>query len=670
MNNKIFPFGKWLCAEEYAAYKPIDVFLAQKAKEKIELPDALKNVRMLAKKTFNVKDISGGYKIRITGDDYYKLYINGALVGQGPAQGYHFCYYWNEFDVSEHLKVGENEIVVDVYYSGLINRVYNSGDRRIGFVAELYSDDEIYLYSDTDWECSVMQNISNKHIIGYDTMFSEDHDASDRFNASHFVEGTSDHIFSDLPAKALQVYSMKPVSIERLSGGGYLYDFGKEITASLNISAVGKDGDRIRILCGEELDEGPEKVRFNLRCNCLYEEYWTLHDGENTYSQYDYKAFRYAAIIPENTADIADIEAIVRHYPFDDDYCDLQTESEALKAVWDICKNGVKCGAQEVFVDCPTREKGQYAGDLTVTSASHLVLTGDGSLLKKAIDNQMQSLHYCDGLLCVTPGSFWQEIADYSLQFPLLALKYYKYSGDKDYLKENLSVCEEIISYFKRYARADGLLEKVDGKWNLVDWPNNLRDNYDFPLTEPIGEGCHNVVNAFYIGCVMKTEEIRDILSVENPRESASLIEAFNNEFFDKAVGLYKDTKESTHCALHSNVIPAFYGINEDIYNKTIGDFIMSKGLCCGVYVAYFVLKALCRMERFEDAYSLIISDSEHSWMNMVREGATACFEAWGKDQKWNTSLCHPWASAPVSVLAEDILPNMPAVGKLIYKNK
>ena len=41
--------------------------------------------------------------------------------------------------------------------------------------------------------------------------------------------------------------------------------------------------------------------------------------------------------------------------------------------------------------------------------------------------------------------------------------------------------------------------------------------------------------------------------------------------------------------------------------------------------------------------------------MNMLRECATTCFEAWGKEQKWNTSLCHPWACAPISILIEDI---------------
>ena len=72
--------------------------------------------------------------------------------------------------------------------------------------------------------------------------------------------------------------------------------------------------------------------------------------------------------------------------------------------------------------------------------------------------------------------------------------------------------------------------------------------------------------------------------------------------------------------------------------------------------MAYFLLKALANAGRYGDVYSLITSTDENSWYNMVREGGTTCFEAWGKEKKWNTSLCHPWASAPVSVFLEDIL--------------
>ena len=34
--------------------------------------------------------------------------------------------------------------------------------------------------------------------------------------------------------------------------------------------------------------------------------------------------------------------------------------------------------------------------------------------------------------MAVTPGSLMQEIADYSLQFPIIALRYYDFTGDRE----------------------------------------------------------------------------------------------------------------------------------------------------------------------------------------------------------------------------------------------
>ena len=52
----------------------------------------------------------------------------------------------------------------------------------------------------------------------------------------------------------------------------------------------------------------------------------------------------------------------------------------------------------------------------------------------------------------------------------------------------------------------------------------------------------------------------------------------------------------------------------------------------------------------------LILSDHRFSWGTMLKQGATTCFEVWGKEYKWNTSLCHPWASSPISILVEDVM--------------
>ena len=71
-----------------------------------------------------------------------------------------------------------------------------------------------------------------------------------------------------------------------------------------------------------------------------------------------------------------------------------------------------------------------------------------------------------------------------------------------------------------------------------------------------------------------------------------------------------------------------------------------------GVYMAYFALAALIKHGEREKAEQL--ATDEGAWLNMIQEGATTTFEAWGKDQKWNTSLFHPWATAPLIVFAKD----------------
>ena len=166
MENMVFPHGKWICAERFAALEPIDVLHKEHEKKVIELPDNLKNIHMLVRRTFNVLKAHGRIRIRITADDYYKLYINGRFVGQGPAQGYPFCYYWNEYDITEYVTEGKNDIFVNVYYQGLINRAYNSGDRRMGMIAEIFDNHSCILSTDSEWEYALSNAYKMTHTIG------------------------------------------------------------------------------------------------------------------------------------------------------------------------------------------------------------------------------------------------------------------------------------------------------------------------------------------------------------------------------------------------------------------------------------------------------------------------------------------------------------------------
>ncbi|MDD4140387.1 MAG: family 78 glycoside hydrolase catalytic domain [Eubacteriales bacterium] len=666
--------GTWICDPLFADLEPIDVFRREQAPP---LPcshrEDLKNHHMLVRKTFTLKAPFDRVEIDITADDMYKLSVNGEPVGQGPAPSYPFHYAYSRYDLTRYVQSGRNVIAVHVYYQGLVNRVWNSGDYRQGLIADLLVDGETAFGTDPSWKTYRCQAYRSGGIVGYDTQFLENIDMR------QFPQGWREMAFDDLAWRQAArrrlvdytfyrqetpppaCYTVVPQVVRQTGPGCYWIDFGHELTGQFAMRAKGRAGQDIVIMHGEELDAAGQ-VRYEMRCNCRYRETWTLAgNGWEELPFFDYKAFRYVALEGcENAADPESFACVVRHYPLDENACRFQSSDDLLNRVWDICKRGVQFGAQEVFVDCPSREKGQYLGDMTITGLSHLYVSGDLRLYKKGLQDFACSARITPDLMAVAPGSLMQEVADYSLQWPQQLLTYFVHSGDSAFLQDQMPVVEGLEQAMRRYEHDDGLLWDVTDKWNLVDWPANLRDNYDFDLSRPVGPGCHNVINAFYGGMKASVNGIRNALGLP-VRSTAAFKDAFVRAFYDPQRRLFVDAKGSRHASLHANILPLLFGLAPREAVPVIVGLIQSRGMRCGVYMAYFLLKALAAAKAYDVLCEQLVSTSEHSWANMLREGATTCFEAWGKDQKWNTSLCHPWASAPIPVLIEDLVGLTPA---------
>lgn len=661
--------GKWITTREFSHLSPIDVYHKQYDVKEIEkTPKNLMNNHCLFRKVFVALE-DGRYTMNITADDYYKLYINGTFVCQGPASSRYDKYYYNTVDITPYLISGENVIAVHVYYQGYINRVWNSGDNRQGLIADVIKDGKFLFGTDSSWLYNYANEYTDGGTTGYDTQYLENIDFNlaepdwnklgfdDRRYIPAVVHTDDDHVFFEC-VSTVNVYTISPKEVRKLGAGHWFVDMGKEYTGQIHFIAKGVKGQKVIIRCGEETVEGKDyQVRYDMRCNCIYEEVCTLSGGEDEFLFYDYKTFRYVEIITDSDCiDSNTIDMIVRHHMFDRNGYYVSSNNKLIEDVWEICAHSLAIGVQEAYLDCPSREKGQYLGDFVVSGLAHMYLTGDWQMYRKALVDFAISCSVCEGMMAVAPGSFMQEIADYSLIYPLAVANYFKYTNDEATVRELMPVMDGILNHFEQFRRDDGLLEGVSDKWNLVDWPKNLRDGYDFELTEPPkAEGCHNVINAQYYCAVRTVEQLKAELGENYETRSTSLAEAFVKEFYKPEIGLFTDTAESMHTSLHSNVLPAYLCIAPEEAKENIKHLIMQKGLCCGVWFSYFVLKALAKLGAFEEEYELITNRSEHSWYNMLAEGATTCYEAWGKEQKVNTSLCHPWASSPIIAIIEDI---------------
>ncbi|RAV19157.1 family 78 glycoside hydrolase catalytic domain [Paenibacillus contaminans] len=670
--------AKWIMDRAFAGLDPIELYRKETAspvphKHRAEL----KNHHMLVRKTFTVTGDASDAYLDITGDDYYKVYINGCFVGQGPAQSPFFQYNYNRYSVSSFLQEGVNVIAVHIYYHGLISHAYNSGDYRQGLFAELSIQGQVAAATDATWKYAITKEYGDGHVVGYDTQFMENIDQrvhmagwleagfDDRGWQPAFEHSEDDHRVVLQPTPPVSVYEAEPFAIVSIENG-YLLDFGRELTGQLSLSAKGGAGQKLEVRYGEELTDSG-RVRYEMRCNCLYQEWWTLSGGEDAFEGFDYKAFRYAEVLTEQGVEVdpGSVKAIIRHYPWQNQACVFESSSPLLNAIWSICRDGVKYGSQEHYVDCPSREKGQYLGDNTVITHAHAYLAGDLRLFRKSLqDFALLARRVCPGMMAVASGSYMQEIADFSFQWPLQLLQYYKQSGDLEFVREMYPVAEAMLKHFETYRRDDALLANVWDKWNLIDWPETMRDGYDYGPDRP--ERCHNVINAFYYGAMKATAEIGELLtgsaSGRLQADLAVVRQAFLNRFYNKETKLFVDSEQSDHDSLHANALPLLFGLAPDEARRPIAALIRAKRLSCGVYMAYFVLNALAEAGEYSLLYELITSDDLHSWSTMVKEGATTCFETWSKELKPNASLCHPWASSPIPVLIEHLIGLKPAI--------
>ena len=640
--------GEWICPEEFCGIKPKNVFHRQlsPAEIKSEIPQ---NLHILYRKLFLYN--GGKAVIRISADDYYKLYINGKFVSSGPCAGFSFSYCYNEIDITDLLEEGENLIAVHTYYQGLINRVWVSGDDRIGLIFDVTEDGKVTAKSDETVKCRICDAFTAIGKVGYDTQFMERQDSrnpdleffKEYFSGSGWEQAKickyADYNLVKQPIKQLEFEEIQPKEITKAETF-VTVDFGSIYAGYLELDAIGENGDKVTVLYAQELKEDGD-LRYNLRANCEYREEWILSGNCDRREEFDYKSFRYAKIVFPKGTRIKNIRMTVRHYP-----CKIikscKSQDIELQKIWDLCVNTLKYGVQDGIFDCLEREKGQYLGDGAFTSTAFAVLTGDTFIMERLIDEAFNTGFINDGLMTCSPCSFMQEIAEYSLMLPQLLASHYAIKKDKDFIKSRYDKLTKMLDFYRNsYENEDGLLYDLD-KWCVVDWPQNARDGYDFDLSEgKIAKGTHNAINAYYIGAISITNKLARLIGRKEYRDTSALKSGYTAAFFDADSKLFCDTPTSNHKSLASNALALRFDLCPDKETEeNIVDMILAKDAeSSAFFVTFAALLALLRLGKREEL-SKMLKDGGR-WLRMIREGATVTFEAWGKDVKWNTSLFH-----------------------------
>ena len=318
---------------------------------------------------------------------------------------------------------------------------------------------------------------------------------------------------------------------------------------------------------------------------------------------------------------------------WDDNASAFESSNEKLDKICDFCKYSIKAATVfDKYVD-GERERQPYEGDTIINQLGHFCHTLNFDIARHTIDHFFEHGKYT-----------WPT--EYLLLAPIFVRDHILYTGNTGLLERWIPLLEE-----KLLAGAldeKGLLNQDLYKNirpgcrtnDMVDWPMSERDDYEM--------GRINFVpNAYLYGAL---KAMFELTGNESYLDRADKLKAAIKTHLVKD-GRFVDSIDSEHTAIHTAAFALYFDLAEGDEIEFCRNVILSKDMACSVYTAQFLLEACFRYDMAEHAVKLITSESDRSWFNMLREGATITMEAWGDKFKANQDWNHAWGAAPANII-------------------
>ena len=580
--------------------------------------------------------------ISVSADSDFLLYLDGVELGGGQFSDYPDRPTATEFHTGA-LEAGEHLLAALVWFRGKDFSTYRCGAP--GFRCELRGG-EFRFGSSTAWKARLDPAFTSGPIadvtgqLGFVTCC--DGRKSDNWQRPGFDDSgweaaavTAVDPFELEAGETLHYtpVSIAPVRIEQLGDGRIVVDFGRAVAGGIELTSP--CGAEIELRLGEELLPSGG-VRFQMRTGNCYQEGWRFPENGGTLSHFGMRSFRYAELLGyPGRLDPAAIRAVSITLPFREEDSAFSCSDPRLEQVWELCRNSIRYTTLDVYYDCPSRERMAYEADAYINMLTHFAVEHQTATARRTILYQMN--HYtwpCEWRMFMIP----------------VVYKYYMHTGDLGLVREVWPRLKSECTF--HHLLKDGLVEKFPMRV-IVDWPMSCRDEYEFGPAEAVPNAflyrdlCDQSKLAAALGLAGEAREYEE-LAVRVKR-------AFNTRLYDPESGLFLDNAASRHAGFHANMFALAFGVADDDKVERPLAFIAQSGMKCSVYGAQFYLEALFRYGCAEKAVELMTSDSDRSWLEMIRLGATCATEAWNPELKPNMSFVHPWGSAPGNMIMRGV---------------
>ena len=628
--------------------------------------------------------------VYVTACHHYELYIDGKLIGKGPAYQYPQYQYYNAYDITSALSTNANNVFACLthWFGGGQGRATGSRGFLLKAVIEYADSSSSVIGTNATWkqiQVPAWVTTNPRRRGGEGVGYIEYIDAGKiikSWNALDYDDSSwsaaveigappaapwTENLQHDLTRLIEEETS--PVSVTDLGNGTYIIDYGKVYTGEPLITfSGGQAGAIVSIRGGYTLnDDGTVSTRTNQNTDMSY--FFMLDGNTVVFHPKVYLGMRYVQVDNSpNVLNTSNVKFVCRHYELDSSRSSFESSNSMLNQVWDLMKRSLILGAQEEFVDTPTREKGGFLGDGWSQGAAALSTMGDRAMnlrvLNEFLDSQDQ--YWPDGRLnAVYPNSDGRrDIPDYTQSYLVWVWDYYMQSGNAQFLKDNYNRIKKVAGYVDAYKNAaTGLIHNLAGgggsyQYGIIDWPAQMRYGYDMSTQS------RTVIDAYAYIDFDIISKIADMLGNISDKDAylakaRDMKNAINSKLLNQqgvyVDGLYSDQSQSTHVSQQANMFPMAMGIVPPANVDAVVSKIKELKMSCGMVTVRWLPEALGQADQGSHLIDLYTNTEWDGWAKTIARGGTATWESWDADTS-GQSMSHPWGTAGLLGIQEYIL--------------
>ncbi len=657
------------------------------------------------RKTVKLKTVPQNFKVKISADNQYRLFVNGKYVCKGPGRSDLEHWYYQTIDLAEYLKPGKNVLAAEVVNFGP-QRGFSQLSHLTAFLMEGETENEQIINTGRNgWKA-----INNPAYFPKEVLWQQRIDITqglyvanptDSIVGADFLWGWQNPDFDDSNWEAAKYLDISAYRFNNVSGifypdGWLLYERpiknriekreefitfynwdglkkieslkGLTVPANQKISILidnevmslgypeiilsGGKNSHVKVSYAETLfhaDRIGKDNRSKIKGNQLigYADIFMPDGGENRlYRPNWFRSFRYIQIdikTGNEPLEIVDYYNQKSEYPIELK-AGFKTDNDFLNSLMETGWRTASLCAQDLLISDAYYEQMQYIGDAQIHGEALQYLSGNDDLTRQML-MQADWSKIPEGLShACYPDGFNLTIPIYSLAWIDIIYDHMMWAGDKDFTSQFDIGIYTVLEWFNKKIQANGLTGPIDW-WAYADWC------VDWKSGVPPGgvEGNSALFTLHYSYTLKRAAEIYRFIGKEHmadsyEKQAKELNKSVNQLCFDSKRGIYSDTPEMKYYSQHTNIFAVLAGAVEGEKAKQILAKIWDETDLSeiGLYFHHYLFEAFNNAGMADEFQNHLAG-----WQEMMDNNLTTFTEVALTGNRTQRSDCHPWSCTP-----------------------